>query len=44
MNSMDAGAIKVQTEERPAPIKASLSDLQVQLLDLIRSNPWEVIE
>jgi hypothetical protein len=44
MNSMDAGAIKVQTEERPAPIKAPLSEFQVQLLDLIRSNPWVVSE
>ena len=24
---------------QPAPIKSSLSDLQVQLLDFIRSNP-----
>ncbi len=34
MSSMDAGVIKVHD----APIKASLSDLQVQLLDFIRSN------
>ena len=35
----DKGALKVQIKGQPAPIKASLSVLQVQLLDLIRSNP-----
>ncbi len=35
----DKGALKVQIKEQPAPIKASLSALQVQLLDFIRSNP-----
>lgn len=35
----DKGALKVQIKGRHAPIKASLSELQVQLLDFIRSNP-----
>ena len=35
----DIGALKVQIKGQPAPIKASLSVLQMQLLDLIRSNP-----
>lgn len=35
----DKGALKVQIKGQPAPIKASLSALQVQLLDFIRSNP-----
>lgn len=35
----DKGAIKVQKLERVAPIKSPLSDLQVQMLEFIRSNP-----
>ena len=36
---VDKDAIKVQIKGQPAPIEASLSVLQVQLLDFIRSNP-----
>ncbi len=36
---VDKGALKVQIKGRSAPIKSPLSDLQVQLLDFIRSNP-----
>ncbi|MEO5344091.1 MAG: winged helix-turn-helix transcriptional regulator, partial [Gammaproteobacteria bacterium SHHR-1] len=35
----DKGALKVQIKGQLAPIKASLSAIQVQLLDFIRSNP-----
>ena len=35
----DKGALRVHTKRQAAPIKAPLSDLQVQLLDFIRSNP-----
>lgn len=35
----DKGALKVQIRGRSAPIKASLSEIQVQLIDFIRSNP-----
>jgi len=35
----DKGALKVHIKRQTAPIKAPLSDLQVQLLDFIRSNP-----
>lgn len=35
----DKNAIKVQVRDHNASIKAPLSKLQVQLLDLIRSNP-----
>ncbi len=33
------GALKVQALEQTAPLKAPLSELQMQLLDFIRSNP-----
>ncbi|MBT8339790.1 MAG: ATP-dependent DNA helicase RecG [Desulfatitalea sp.] len=36
---VDKGALKVHEKGLGAPIKSSLSDLQVQLLDFIRSNP-----
>ena len=35
----DKGALKVQNKTRGAPLNAPLTDFQVQLLDLIRSNP-----
>lgn len=35
----DKGALKVQAKGRGAPIKASLSNLQAQMIDFIRSNP-----
>jgi ATP-dependent DNA helicase RecG len=35
----DKGALKVQIKGQSAPIKASLSAIQVQLLDFIHSNP-----
>jgi len=35
----DKDALKVQIKGRHAPVKASLSGLQVQLMDFIRSNP-----
>ncbi len=35
----DKGALKVQTEERYAPINASITDVQMQLVNFIRSNP-----
>jgi ATP-dependent DNA helicase RecG len=36
---VDKGALKVQINGQTAPIKAPLTDFQVQLLNLIRSNP-----
>ena len=39
MELADKGAIKMQAKERVAPIKSPLSDLQVQMLEFIRSNP-----
>ncbi len=39
LESTDKDALKVQAKDRIAPINASLSDLQVQLLGFIRSNP-----
>jgi len=39
LDVVDKGALKVQVKGQSAPLKASLSVLQVQLLDLIRSNP-----
>ena len=39
LHLVDKGALKVQIKGRSAPIKESLSDLQLQLIDFMRLNP-----